>query len=412
MSSPERSYTTCALLDAIAAHVVLCEVPEAGGARLVGASRSLCGMTGLAAPARESLRIENWLPPPTGMVLGDAVVKAARCGNPAHLEGVGDFPKGRFSWRAAMLPLAGVEAGADGRLVAVTFTRIDPAEGPADAGTIEVVERKALEAALEAARREAVEARMQAEEASRTKSQFLAHVSHELRTPLNAIMGFAEIMRGEYFGPLGANQYREYVGDIVDSGRHLLDLVNDIIDLSRIESGCGNADVGEVDLARLAQDAARLLRERAAAKGVALILRLEPVPNIRAELRGLKQVAINLLTNAVKFTPRGGRVELATRHEADGTIALTVRDTGIGIPAGEVSRVLEAFAQASNAHQADEAGSGLGLTIVRSILERLGAVFHIDSAVGRGTTVVVRIPAERLVDGSRAPKPWEVVGDA
>lgn len=406
MSLSEHPDITFALLDAIAAHVALCEVAGPEGVRLVGANRALCGATGMTVPPRRLPLLMDWLPPSIAPILSEAVTKAAGCGRSARLEGVDDFPKGRLSWCAVVLPLA--EPGSGSRQVAVTFIRMEPA----DAVIPDPGDRKALELAIETARREAVEARMEAEEAGRTKSQFLAHVGHELRTPLNAIMGFAEIMKGEYFGSLGADRYREYVEDILESGRHLLDLVDDIIALSRNESGRGDQDAGEVDLTRLTEDAVRLLRERAASKGVALVLRLEAIPPVRADARSLKQVAINLLTNAVKFTPRGGRVEVAVRREPDGGASMTVRDTGIGIPAGEVDRVLEAFTQASNAHQGDEAGSGLGLAIVRSILQKLGAAIDIDSAEGKGTSVVVRIPAERLLDGSWAPKPWEVVGDA
>jgi PAS domain S-box-containing protein len=253
---------------------------------------------------------------------------------------------------------------------------------------------------LEHARAEEVMARNLAEAGSRAKSDFLALMSHELRTPLTAVIGFADVMRGELFGPLGSPKYHEYCRDIEASGRHLLELVGDILDLAKVESGRYVLTEGTVDLDALVRASIQLLGERPALKGIILNTRIERSLKIHGDERALKQVLINLLTNAVKYTPSGGQVELTAGIVSGSALELIVSDTGIGIPAAELALVQEPFAQASNSGAAGEDGSGLGLSIVRTLVELHGGTLTIESDIGTGTRVSVRVPAERVLSAA------------
>lgn len=244
----------------------------------------------------------------------------------------------------------------------------------------------------------AVRARNEAEEANAAKSQFLATASHELRTPLNAILGFSEIMERELFGPLGSPRYREYMRDIRDSGYHLLALINDLLDLAKIEAGRLDLQLEPVDMSALAQNCARLMQARAAEAGVALQVRAEPGILVMADKLKIKQIALNLLSNAVKFTPKGGQVELSV-VEADGTVILAVRDTGLGMSAEEVRIALEPFGQLDSRISEEREGTGLGLPLAKGLAELHGGSLTIDSLKGAGTTVTVRIPSLRPDDG-------------
>jgi len=235
--------------------------------------------------------------------------------------------------------------------------------------------------------------------ASRAKSDFLAMMSHELRTPLTAVIGFADVMRGELFGPLGSPKYHEYCRDIKASGHHLLGLIDDILDLAKVESGRYVLTEGVIDLDALIRASMQLLGDRPARKGIVPTTRVQRALKIRGDERALKQVLINLLTNAVKYTPAGGRIELTANLCTSSELELTVSDTGIGIPVAELALVQEPFAQASNSQSAGEDGSGLGLSIVRKLVGLHGGSLSIDSAVGLGTSVTVRIPAERVLSG-------------
>jgi PAS domain S-box-containing protein len=255
----------------------------------------------------------------------------------------------------------------------------------------------ALAQKLDQACREAEETRALAEGASRAKSEFLAHMSHELRTPLNAILGFTEIMDQEYFGPLGSPRYKEYTRNVFDSARHLLSLINDILDLSKIEAGRYELEEQKVDLSRLVEPVIRLVRERALRKDLTLRTVIEPLPIVMGDERALKQILINLLTNAVKFTERGGRIEITGHQSADGDILLAVHDTGIGIAEDQIDKVLEPFGQARNAYMAGESGTGLGLPITHSLIKLHGGTLTVESRLGVGTTVTVLLPASRVV---------------
>lgn len=245
-------------------------------------------------------------------------------------------------------------------------------------------------------RDDAERAKIRAESASRAKSDFLANMSHELRTPLNAILGFSEVMKSEVFGPLGKPIYIEYSGHIHASGEHLLGLINDILDLSRIEAGRMTLTLSPVDLELLGHDALSMVKHRADAAGVHLRLKIAPdVPECMADQRALRQVLLNLLSNAVKFTPKDGTITLFARRLAAG-LEFGVSDTGAGIAPNDLKKVFEPFGQGQHDIAVCEKGTGLGLPIVKGLIEAHGGTVRLESELGKGTTVTVTFPAERL----------------
>ncbi len=230
-----------------------------------------------------------------------------------------------------------------------------------------------------------------AEEANQAKSKFLANMSHELRTPLNAIIGFSEIMESGMFGPLGAEKYNEYCSDIHGSGQYLLDVINDILDMSKIEAGRIRRDFEDLNLDTLLADAMRVVSARAQDKRLELVARISPDLRLRADRRAIKQIALNLLSNAVKFTPEGGRVTVRGRA-TDHCIVLGIADTGIGIGKDALTRLGRPFEQVESQLTKSHQGSGLGLAIAKSLVELHGGRMHIRSTLGKGTLVVVRLP--------------------
>jgi signal transduction histidine kinase len=233
--------------------------------------------------------------------------------------------------------------------------------------------------------------------ASQAKSQFLATMSHELRTPLNAIIGFSEMLAGETFGPLGDERYPDYARSIHASGRHLLQLINDILDFTRLDAGRLELHDEEIDLSDLVADTLRMIELEAARAGIALEIALDDdLPLLRADARRVRQVLLNLLSNAVKFTPRGGAVRL-TAISRGSELDIVIADTGIGIAAEDIPRALERFGQVDSSLSRKYEGTGLGLPLARRLMELHGGRLDLESAVGIGTTVTANFPGERLV---------------
>jgi two-component system, cell cycle sensor histidine kinase PleC len=259
-------------------------------------------------------------------------------------------------------------------------------------------EKDALIGELEQAKAKSDEARRHAEAANIAKSRFLAQMSHELRTPLNAILGFSEVMTNELFGAHAVPAYKDYANDIHNSGVHLLGLINEILDLSRIEAGRYELNEEAVALVQVGEECHHLLKLRAATRGIVIHDLFEPdMPRLWADERAARQICLNLLSNAIKFTPQGGEIWLKVGWTAAGGQYLSVRDTGPGIPENELPIVLDTFGQGSNAIKSAEQGAGLGLPIVKSLIELHGGTFSLKSKLREGTEVIVTFPPERVM---------------
>jgi two-component system cell cycle sensor histidine kinase PleC len=253
----------------------------------------------------------------------------------------------------------------------------------------QTLERQAEELAVLAEKYS--EEKTRAEEANQAKSKFLANMSHELRTPLNAIIGFSEIMESGMFGPIGTEKYREYCTDIHQSGQYLLDVINDILDMSKIEAGRIRLDREPIDLEPFLDDAMRVVSGRANDKNLALTARIGSGIRVGADRRLLKQIVLNLLSNAVKFTPEGGRVTVRARAGA-AFVSIVIADTGIGIPRTALAKLGRPFEQVESQLTKSHQGSGLGLAIARSLAELHGGTIRIRSTPTRGTVVLLRLP--------------------
>jgi two-component system, cell cycle sensor histidine kinase PleC len=240
------------------------------------------------------------------------------------------------------------------------------------------------------------EEKTRAEEANQAKSSFLANMSHELRTPLNAIIGFSEIMESGMFGPLGTDKYKEYCCDIHQSGQYLLDVINDILDMSKIEAGRIRLDPEPIELEPFLNDAMRVVSGRANDKKLAITARIGHGIKLIADNRLLKQIMLNLLSNAVKFTPEGGRITIRARA-ASGWVSIAIADTGIGIPEEALARLGRPFEQVESQLTKSHQGSGLGLAIAKSLTELHHGSMRIRSTLGHGTIVLLRLPLNRPV---------------
>jgi len=251
--------------------------------------------------------------------------------------------------------------------------------------TRDITERKAYE-------RELIEARDLSEQASRSKSRFLANMSHELRTPLNAIIGFSEVMSHQMFGPLGGARYLEYSGLIHESGNHLLELINSILDMSKIEAGKFELSEEVIDLGAVAQAAIRFVKLPAERQGVVLKTAIAAnAAQIFADKRAVKQILVNLLSNGVKFTPRGGEVRIMAGLDSQG-VEIAVADTGMGISRKDLERLGKPFEQVEGEHVRSKEGTGLGLALVKALAAMHGGEAVLESTLGEGTVVRVRLP--------------------
>ena len=310
---------------------------------------------------------------------------------------------------------AAIAAAAKGEFVRFESTHLDP-DGNAvvvdfslrpmtdEDGTViyllpegrDITQRKEAEEA-------AFAARMEAEAANRAKSQFLATISHELRTPLNAVIGFSETIQAEVFGPLGNSRYAEYVDLIHSAGQLLRDLIEDILDVARVESGESPLSESEFDLVPLLSSTLRLIEAKAAARRVALQVDLaQGLPRLWGDSLRIRQIVLNLLTNAIKFTPEGGSVRLSAALCPEG-LELVVADTGIGISATDLPHVWRPFFQVEGSMARRYGGAGLGLPIVRHFVEAHGGRIEIDSTLGEGTVARVILPRSRLRDVANTP---------
>jgi len=260
-------------------------------------------------------------------------------------------------------------------------------------------EKDALIAELEQAKLNSDEARRRAEEANLAKSRFLATMSHELRTPLNAILGFSEVMKAELFGPHAVPSYKEYSDDIHSSGQHLLMLINEILDLSRVEAGRYELKEEAVSLASIVEECRHLLSMRAKTRGLVIFEALDAnLPRLWADERAVRQVTLNLLSNAIKFTPQGGSITIKVGWTTAGGQYLSIRDTGPGIPEDEIPIVMSSFGRGSLAQKNAEEGTGLGLPIVKGLIELHGGEFKLHSKVREGTEVIAIFPPTRVMN--------------
>ena len=238
-----------------------------------------------------------------------------------------------------------------------------------------------------------------AESASRAKSRFLANMSHELRTPLNAIVGFAEMIDRQFHGPVGNPQYLEFARAIRDGGAHLGAVIDDILDLSKIEAGAVDLAEDSVDMIALVDEALLLVRPAIAKTGVKVTTLHEPIPiSLIADARRLRQCLVNVLSNAIKFTPNGGAIRVETRRATGGGVLILIGDTGIGIDQADLSEIVKPFVQGRNAERQRHRGAGLGLSIAEQLLQLHGGRLAISSTPGEGTVVALWLPQNRIVE--------------
>ncbi len=317
---------------------------------------------------------------PGGFKRMDARLEAAFAGTPQHYEHTTTYPDGITRTVDALYVPHVDETGT----VQGCFAFVQ-----------DITERKATEEAMLAIMKEA-------EIANRTKTEFLANMSHELRTPLNAIIGFSEIIKDESLGPVGNTKYRDYADDINESGHHLLALINDILDLSKVESGTDELHEESIEVSQIARTIIRLIVGLAQKGNVELELDMSgDIAVLHADERKVKQILLNLLSNAIKFTPDGGKVTLKIWSHAESGFVFQVIDTGVGIAFNDIPKALAPFQQIDSGLNRRHEGTGLGLPLTKSLVEMHGGYLDLQSKVGVGTIVTVRFPAERIVEYPR-----------
>jgi cell cycle sensor histidine kinase DivJ len=289
-------------------------------------------------------------------------------------------------------PMPPAEHGAPERAGIVAITR-------------DISDRKAQEAEL-------LRTRDEAESASRAKTQFLANMSHELRTPLNAVIGFSEILNRELFGTLGEARYRDYARLIHESGEHLLNVVNDILDMSKIEAGKFKIVKEPFDVAPLVKSCCDIMRHTAEQRSLSLIVDIAPgIPELPADKRACKQMLLNVISNAIKFTDAGGWVRVSAKV-AGGNVELSVADNGIGIAEADLPKLGNPFVQANNSYDRSYDGAGLGLSVVKGLARLHGGKLELTSKLGSGTTACIALPLDSASESVEAPMPMPKVSAA
>ncbi len=333
---------------------------------------------------------------------GAAEPERARAETNAFLRGTEDLPYDcRVRTRDGVVPLvlrrrALAIEGRQYDLITATSpdddTSMLPRSVPAPAANAAATAPSAARSDVERVNAQLQAALTEVERANQAKSQFIAQMSHELRTPLNAILGFSEMLRLQMLGPIGVAKYQEYAEAIHESGAHLLSLINDVLDVARIESGKWEPQIEEIDVKTAVTSCMRMMQVPAERAQIAVTFTAPQGPlAARADRRGLQQMVLNLLSNAIKFTPRGGQVMVALSSEP-GLTLITVADTGVGIAPDKLQRLGRPFEQVDNPLARRHRGTGLGLALTRMIAERLGGSLGIASAEGRGTTATIRLP--------------------
>ncbi len=340
------------------------------GGELRFASAASAGLLGLEPAALVGRSVFDFVVPGDRAVLSETLLDAASLKRPTSAE------------------VRMIKAG--GGLAWMEF-RCDPVSDGAWGAAVDIVAVGRDTSVRRAFEDQLARSRDLAERANSSKSQFLANMSHELRTPLNAIIGFSDVMRQEMFGAVNVPKYKEYAGLIHDSGRHLLDLIGDVLDMSKIEAGKFEISPEPIDAAELIAKCLETVKVTAERKKVKLTANLAAAPGLVADRRALKQILLNLLSNAIKFTPAGGTVEIATASKA-GWFWLGVADDGVGIGEDDLKRLGRPFEQAAGAYTREHEGTGLGLSLVRSFVELHGGRLEIESALGEGTTVRAFLP--------------------
>jgi photoactive yellow protein len=356
------------MLDLVAAGVFVADVPTFGACRFTFMNAALAPLAGLSERAGAGCTLEELFDPDRAACYTKHLHACAESRAPLEYEDSVPLPSGRRWLQVTLAPFTDCGGRGEGGPPRVVGTVID------------------------------VTARKRAELSNRAKSTFLASMSHELRTPLNAIIGFAEIIGAQMFGPISNPKYVEYANDILFSGSHLLDLINDVLDISKIEAGKLALAERVIEIGPLFDAVTRIMAERAGAAGVALVTEIQRgLAAVRGDERLLRQVLINLLANAVKFSSPGDRILLIALELADGQLALCISDTGTGIATAELARALEPYGQAGPDGLQRRSGTGLGLPLAKAMIEAHGGSLFINSELGAGTTVFVTLPVDRVV---------------